>query len=39
MSEDGEWDVFISHASEDKNDFVRPLVRIPGKLDSRSGAN
>src|SRR3712207_2711143 len=21
------WDVFISHASEDKNDFVRPLAR------------
>jgi TIR domain len=23
---DGEWDVFISHASEDKEDFVRPLA-------------
>ena len=23
---DGEWDVFISHASEDKDDFVRPLA-------------
>ncbi len=22
----GEWDVFISHASEDKDDFVRPLA-------------
>jgi TIR domain len=21
-----EWDVFISHASEDKDDFVRPLA-------------
>ena len=23
---DGEWDVFISHAGEDKEDFVRPLA-------------
>ncbi|MDR4325860.1 toll/interleukin-1 receptor domain-containing protein [Bacillus pseudomycoides] len=23
-----EWDVFISHASEDKNDFVKPLAKI-----------
>ena len=22
-----DWDVFISHASEDKEDFVRPLAR------------
>ena len=26
MSEGEEWDVFISHASEDKDDFVRPLA-------------
>ena len=25
-SEDGKWDAFISHASEDKDDFVRPLA-------------
>lgn len=25
---DKEWDVFISHASEDKDDFVRPLARL-----------
>ena len=24
--EEKEWDVFISHASEDKEDFVRPLT-------------
>ena len=24
---DEHWDVFISHASEDKDDFVRPLVQ------------
>ena len=23
----GEWDVFVSHASEDKDDFVRPLAK------------
>jgi TIR domain len=23
---DEKWDVFVSHATEDKNDFVRPLV-------------
>ena len=25
-SENGKWDAFISHASEDKYDFVRPLA-------------
>ena len=25
-TESGEWDAFISHASEDKDDFVRPLA-------------
>ena len=35
MSEDGEWDVFISHASEDKNDFVRPLAEGLRALDLR----
>ena len=26
QNSNGEWDVFISHASEDKEDFVRPLA-------------
>ena len=26
LTRNGRWDVFISHASEDKNDFVRPLA-------------
>ena len=26
-SENGKWDAFISHASEDKDDFVRPLAK------------
>ena len=25
-SQDGRWEAFISHASEDKDDFVRPLA-------------
>ena len=31
----GEWDVFISHASEDKEDFVRPLAEGLRALDLR----
>jgi len=30
-----EWDVFISHASEDKNGFVRPLAQALGQLGVR----
>ena len=33
MSEDTEhWDAFVSHASEDKETFVRPLVEALGRL-------
>lgn len=30
---DKQWDVFISHSSEDKNDFVRILAEKLLKLD------
>lgn len=29
---DKEWDAFISHASEDKDDFVRPLAQTLAQL-------
>lgn len=33
MPEDTEhWDAFVSHASEDKDTFVRPLVEALGRL-------
>src|SRR6185436_12735864 len=32
MSEEKKWDVFISHASEDKDDFVRPLAQALAQL-------
>jgi hypothetical protein len=27
IAEAAEWDVFVCHASEDKDDFVRPLAQ------------